>query len=216
MLNKQLHPVRSGIIATVVGGLILSAIPKVRGFLVEALSWIWAGAAWIWGALVSQYSITGWIFLISGSFAFVGFVLLCVTFWLRIKPENEPAYRSYTKDVVYGAEWRWSWNGNELSNLWCFCPNCDAQLICSQRYDGKADFICERCPPDPSNSSHLPSFISPGSWQRCPSDGADRHYGTQGRVITTIKCDDRFDAVGPVKREILRRIRMGENVTSNS
>ena len=210
MVNKQPHPVRNGIIVTVVGGLILSAIPQFRGFLVEAISWAWAGVTWVWIALISNYSIPGWAFLIIGFFALVGLAKICVVLW----PENEQAYRNYTEDMLYGAKWRWSWNGDEISNLWCFCPNCDAQLIPREGY-GSTDFICERCPSDEPNRQVVPPFISSRAWERRPSDGADRHYGSQGRVISTIEGGDRFYAVDAVKREILRRIRTGENVPSN-
>ena len=102
MVNKQPHPVRNGIIVTVVGGLILSAIPQFRGFLVEAISWAWAGVTWVWIALISNYSIPGWAFLIIGFFALVGLAKICVVLW----PENEQAYRNYTEDMLYGAKWR--------------------------------------------------------------------------------------------------------------
>ena len=166
---------RNGIIVTVVGGLILSAIPQFRGFLVEAISWAWAGVTWVWIALISNYSIPGWAFLIIGFFALVGLAKICVVLW----PENEQAYRNYTEDMLYGAKWRWSWNGDEISNLWCFCPNCDAQLIPREGY-GSTDFICERCPSDEPNRQVVPPFISSRAWERRPSDGADRHYGSQG------------------------------------
>ena len=130
MANKHPHPVRNGIIVTVGGGLILSAIPQSRGFLVEAMSWAWAGVSWIWAALISHYSIPGWVFLIVGLFALVGLVGLCVV----LRPQNEPAYRSYTEDMLYGAKWCWSWTGSHISNLWCFCPDCDAQLVPSGHY----------------------------------------------------------------------------------
>ena len=215
MANKLPNSVKNGIIVTVVGGLILYVILHFRGFLVEAMSWIWAGVTWVWIALISNYSIPGWAFLIIGLFALVGLLLLCVIFWFQVKPENEPAYRNYTQDMLYGAKWRWSWNGGEFSNLWCFCPNCDAQLIYREGY-GSTDFICERCPSDEPNRQVVPPFISSRAWERRPSDGADRHYGSQGRVIATIEGGDRFYAVDAAKREILRRIRTGENVTSNS
>ena len=193
MANKQPHPVRNGIIATVVGGLILSAIPQFRGFLVEAMSWTWAGITWVWIALVSHYSIPGWAFLIVGLFALVGFVLPCIIFLSWIKPENELAYRNYTQDMLYGTKWRWSWIGSEISNLWCFCPSCDAQLVYSEVY-AKTDFICERCSPA----------------------GADRYFRLQGRVVATVEGGGKDYALSAVKREILRRIRIGESVPSNS
>ena len=189
MANKHPHSVRNGVIATVVGGLILSAIPQLRSPLVEAISWVWAGVIWVWAALISGYSLPGWVLLIVGLFVLVGLVSLCVV----LRPQNEPGLRNYTEDMLYGAKWRWSWTGNKISGLWCFCPSCDAQLVYSEGY-AKTDFICERCPPV----------------------GEDRHYRSQGRVVATVEGGDRYYAVSAAEREILRKIRTSENVHSNS
>ena len=96
MADKHSHPVRNGIIATVVGGLILSAIPSLRGFLGEMISRVWAGVIWVWAALVSNYSVPGWVLLITGLFALAGLVLLYVV----LRPQNEPADRNYTEDML--------------------------------------------------------------------------------------------------------------------
>ena len=188
MANKHPHPVRNGIIATVVGGIILSAIPPLRSFFLELMSWAWSGVIGVWTALISSYSVPGWALLIIGLFALAGFVRLLVVLW----PQNEPAW-NYTEDMLYGATWRWSWNSNGISNLWCFCPSCDAQLVYHEDCT-RTLFICERCPPD----------------------GEDRYYRSQGRVVAIVEGGDRHYAVGAVEREILRRIRTGENVLFNS
>ena len=190
MANKNPHPVKSGIIATVAGGLILSAlsaIPQSRGFFLKAISWVWVGIIGIWSAIVSHYSVPGWVLLIIGLFALVGLAWLLVV--LRI--QNEPAHQKYTEDMIDGAKWRWSWNGNKIVNLWCFCPNCDAELIPNKFFD-ETHFICERCPP--------------------VSDLPDRSHS---RVIATMN-GDRYQAVDAAEREILRKIRTGENVHFNS
>ncbi len=193
MADKHSHPVRNGIIATVVGGLILSAIPSLRGFLGEMMSRVWAGVIWVWAALVSDYSVPGWVLLITGLFTLVGLVVGLVLLYVVLRPQNELAHRNYIEDMLYGAKWRWSWNGNEISNLWCFCPICDAQLVYSEGFT-ETNFICERCPPD----------------------RADHHYRSQGRVIAKVEGGDRYYAVNAARREILRRIRTGENLSSNS
>ena len=192
MADKHSHPVRNGIIATVVGGLILSAIPSLRGFFVEMMSRVWAGVIWVWAALISDYSVPGWVLLITGLFTLAGLVLLYVV----LRPQNEPTDRNYTEDTLYGAKWRWrwSWIGKGILDLWCFCPICDAELVAYDDGFRETNFICERC----------------------PSDIAVHHYRPQGRVITTVKGGYRDYAVNAAKREILRRIRTGENLSSNS
>ena len=191
MATKSPHSLRNGVIATVVGGLILTAItslvPQLRNFFVDAMLWVWRSVIWIWAALTAYYSVPGLVLLIIVLFALVGLASL----YLVLRPQDEPIHRNYIEDMLYGAKWRWSWNGNEISNLWCFCPICDAELVCSNGY-AETKFICERCSPD----------------------SADRHYRSQGRVIATVG-GDRDYAVSAAKREILRKIRTGENVTSN-
>ena len=189
MANKHPHSLRNGIIATVVGGLILSAIPQLRSLLVEAILWVWEGVIWVWAALISGYSLPGWVLLIVGFFALVGLVSL----YAVLGPQNEPKFRKYTEDTLYGAKWRWDWTGNKISGLWCFCPSCDAQLVYSESF-AKTDFICERC----------------------PSVGEDCHYRSQGRVVSTVEGGNRHYAVSAAEREILRRIRTSARVPSNS
>ncbi len=189
MTDKHSHSVRNGIIATVIGGLILSAVPQLRGFVAEAMSWVWEGITWAWTSLISYYSMPGWAILIIGLFALVGLAWL----YMALRPQNEPAYRNYTEDMLDGAKWRWSWTGNEISNLWCFCPDCDAQLVYSDNYEG-TDFICERCLPDE----------------------AYRHYQSQSRVVATVKGGNRYYALGAAEREIRRRIRTNEYIHSKS
>lgn len=193
MSDKYLHPVRNGIIATVVGGLILSAFPQTRGFWADVMSWVWAGVTWIWTALISYYSMPGWAFLIVGLLALVGLVGILVRIYVVLRSQNEPEYKKYTEDILYGAKWRWSWTAGKISNLWCFCPNCDAQLVYSEDYN-KTDFICERCPPNE----------------------LDRYYydRSQGRVVATVEGGNRYYAVSAAEREILRRIRVNEYVHS--
>ena len=130
MVMKRSHPIRNGVIATVIGGLILSVIPPSRGFLVDLMLWTWAGIMSLWISLISNYSVSGWAFLIVGLLAFVGFAHICKA----LAPKNETAHLEYLEDVIYGAKWRWSWQDNGISNLRCFCPTCDAELIATQRH----------------------------------------------------------------------------------
>ena len=191
---------RNGIIAaavgSVVGGLVLSFVPSFRGFLMELTSWAWAGLSWIWTTLVSDYSAPGWAFLTVGLLALIGIstigMITCAALW----PKNEAEYLNYTEDRLYGAKWRWSWVGGRISNLWCFCPICDAQLVYARGF-GETSFICERCPstgPDNLYSSHDPSH---------------------GRVVATVRGGDWRYAIGAAEREILRRIRTREGVASD-
>ena len=175
----------------------MSAIPMQRSFFIEAIYWGWAGVIRLWDALKSDYSLPGWAFLIFGLLALIGLVVVVAFLYNIFRPQEEPAYRKYTEDMLYGAKWRWSWNGDKISNLWCFCPTCDAQLVYNDGYDNmytKTDFLCERC----------------------SSNETGNYYRSHSRVVATIRGGDKDYALGAMEREIWRRIRTDEYVPFNS
>ena len=98
-----------------------------------------------------------------------------------------PAFQNYTEDSFDGVRWRWSWRGNQVDNLCCFCPRCDAQVVYREGYE-ETEFICERC----------------------PSDGTLDSFGSLGRVVTTVPGGGREYAFARARREIDRRIRAGQ------
>jgi predicted RNA-binding Zn-ribbon protein involved in translation (DUF1610 family) len=182
MVEKESYAIRNGIIATVVGGLILSSVPALREISIRVLRWLWA---WVLNAinkLISTYPIPGWLLLILIIFAMLG----AIRVYIVVRPKNkteQPGFLRYSEDFLYGAKWRWQWVGNQVSNLWCFCPNCDAQLVYDDRScrnflePSKTHFICERC---------------------------------NNQIIATVTGGDKNYAVGAAEREVLRRIRTNE------
>lgn len=181
MDENSVKSIKNGAIASVIAGIILLVVPVLRGYVVIFLSWFWSGVVWFGKALIASYSLPGWVLLIILALALVGLINI----YLAIKGESgEPEFKSYTEDFFHGAKWRWSWLGNQISNLWCFCPRCDATLVyddssCRIYYSDvrKTDFICENC-------SHS--------------------------VIASISGGDKEYATSAIKREIGRRIRTGE------
>lgn len=186
MSGNSFKSIRNGVIASVIAGVFLLVIPALRNYIVKFFLWFWTGVVWCWEALVSSYSLPGWILLIVLLFALIGLV----KFYISIKGHGEePEYKSYIEDFIYGAKWRWKWVGNQISNIWCFCPNCDATLVyddssCRTRFADarKTDFLCENC-------------------------GA--------RTIATVKGGDKNYATGAAIREIERRIRTKEYKIAN-
>lgn len=181
MPEKESHAIRNGVIATVVGGLILSIVPILREITLGVLAWLWSGIVWLFEKILSSYAIPGWLLIIILFFAFLGVAKACV----HIRPKEQPKYLRYREDFIYGAKWRWQWVGNKLSDIWCFCPHCDGQLVyddssCrSFMEQSKTNFLCERC---------------------------------NNKVIATIPGGDQNYAVGAAEREVLRRIRTNEFV----
>lgn len=58
---------------------------------------------------------------------------------------------NYTEDIIYDIKWTWKYKGKDITNLQCFCPTCNEELIyddTSSNYTlsvSKIDFICENC-----------------------------------------------------------------------
>lgn len=168
-------------IGTVLGGAILALTTDIIGIIFQIISLISNGLIWMWIKLTSSYSMPGWIYLIVGCFT----IYSLYRFLLSTKiSTHEPEYYRYTEDSIHGAIWRWSWNNDKVSNLSCFCPVCDAQLVPIEAIS-ETQLICERCT---TNRSGNP-------------------YDPQWKVVATVNGGDRHYVSGAVEREILRRIR---------
>ena len=175
---------------TVVGGLILAVIPKTSGLVVKVVLWVWSGLSWVWGLLYSSHPVPGGVILVLSLLALFSLTIVVLMLKELFQGEKKaagPAFQNYTEDSFDGVRWRWRWRGNQVDNLWCFCPVCDAQLVYQEGY-GETDFICERC----------------------PSDGTLDSFGSLGRVVTTVLGGDRQYAVARARREIDRRIRASQ------
>jgi len=181
MSENSVKSIRNGAIASVIAGIILLAIPVLRGYVGSFFSWLWSGIIWCWEVLIVSYSLPGWAWLFIFILALVG----VVNIYLAVKGESEePEFKSYVEDFIHGVKWRWSWVGNQISNVWCFCPRCDATLVyddssCRSLYSdvNKTDFICENC-------GHS--------------------------VVASITGGNKDYATSAIRREIDRRIRTGE------
>ena len=175
------------IAATVVAGLIVAGILSLGGVLGKVLLWVWSGLSWIWDLLYSSHPVPGGVILVLSLLALFGLVKVLFQGEKKEQQVAGPASQNYTEDSFDGVRWRWGWRGNQVNNLWCFCPRCDAQLVFHERY-GETEFICERC----------------------PSDGTLDSFGSLGRVVTTVSGGDRQYAFARAKREIDRKIRAGQ------
>ncbi|MCE2451320.1 MAG: hypothetical protein J4F48_00420 [Nitrospinae bacterium] len=147
-MNKEaIVSVRNGVISAVIAGIILMIVPSMREYVVRFLKWLWLGVLWCWGTLVSSYSLPGWIWLVVFAFPIFG----AIDIFLGIKNAiSEPVsmsktdYRSYVEDSMFGAIWRWRWEGNAISDLCCYCPRCDGTLVSNYLF-GETEFLCENC-----------------------------------------------------------------------
>lgn len=184
MAVDESNAVRNGVIATVIGGLLLAALAELWPPFKVFLSWLWEQASWLGSFFTGSYSIKGWVLF--------GLVLLglpsIIHFFMGLKKHDLPAFTRYVEDLFYGAKWHWSWIENEISNLWCLCPQCYSELVyddssCRSIYahePSKTDFICEHC---------------------------------DGRTVASIPGGNKSYALSVVQREIRRRVRTNEYQT---
>ncbi|MCK4841526.1 MAG: hypothetical protein KAT04_06545 [Methylococcales bacterium] len=183
MKDKESHSIRNGIIATVVGGILLSFWKPFKDIIVSVFSWSWGVIESIWLWLSSSHEIYGWLLLVLALMSIATCVQLLS---LMFKKDQEGHLTLYKSDNLFGAKWHWQYNAGDISNLWCLCPSCNGELVYSDfipnRYDythdnleAKTDFICENC----------------------------------GATKCTLKGDKDY-ALSSVKREIRRKIRNNE------
>ena len=178
-IESSYKSIRNGVIASTIAGIIVLLIPKLREYVISFFLWLWYGIVWCWKALFVSYNLPGWVLLIISLLALFAIAVI----FLIVKENRSPEFKAYTEDFLFDTKWRWYWSGNNIANLWCYCPSCDATLVyddssCHNRYiDSKTDFICENC----------------GS-----------------KVVASITGGNKDYSIGAVKREIDRRIRTGD------
>ena len=181
MKKNSIKNIRNGVIATVIGGIVLFAIPKDIWSKTFQLAIFCLN--WLWQKLTTTYALPGWLLIIILILSIVSIVNIILRMKSNLNPEN-PEYYSYTEDFLFGAKWRWQWVDNCISSLWCYCPDCDGSLVYSYQNfndfmpgEKKTKFLCENC-----NKS----------------------------VVSIIKGGDELYALKRVEREIARRIRREE------
>lgn len=180
MTNQDSHPIRNGVLATVLGGVVLASLTYFWPLFKASLLWSWDRVIQLWGLFTHWYSLPGWALLVLAALCLPTIVRIVFAF----RDDRPPTYASYVEDMSHGARWRWRWMTDQIANLWCYCPSCDSELV----YDDsscrnylyevkKTDFICEHC-----GRSVVASIV-----------GGDRSY-----------------ALSVVEREIRRKIRTGQ------
>jgi hypothetical protein len=190
MATENSNAIRSGVIATVVGGIALAGLAEIWPPIKGVLGQVWSYVIAVFNALTASYSVPLWVLIIISLLAFSVVVRGVIQLRKHVAPLDPLDYRNYCEAYIEGAKWRWEWQGNRISSLWCYCPSCDIELAYNDRQDHfsfaingstETKFICENC------------------------------YKS---VVATIKGGNRSYALGFVEREIRRRIRTKEYVNS--
>ena len=155
-------------------------IEKIQEYFIISSSWFSQAIFWLENTQLTPYNYPAWILLLA---SILGFICL-LTLLTLVKKDSKLDNTKYTEDSIYGAKWKWKWQKNQITNLQCYCPNCDSVLVYDDtsshtRYTdvSKTDFICESC---------------------------------TSQLITSIHGGNKNYAFNAVKREIERRIRINE------
>jgi hypothetical protein len=153
MREKKSRPIRNGAIAAIIAGILLSFWPTFRNWIYTLLKWCWSALTSLGTLLTDHFQIPGWLILILLLLAFPSLIKL----FTAIKRKKEPGvFDLYRRDNLFGAIWEWSYNGNQILNIWCLCPICQSELIYEEhrqsrlltKHDDEPDntkFICEKC-----------------------------------------------------------------------
>jgi hypothetical protein len=151
--NIERHPTRNaiiaGVIATVVGGLILAGILSTtfRQWIYSFITTTWKLITASWHYLLSSVPVPRWLL---GLLILLSLVTLLRAMLLLFKSEgvDEPTWQSYTQDEFFGIVWRWD---NEFlpSSIRPYCPRCDTLLVyfgySGSNFTSSTLFSCETC-----------------------------------------------------------------------
>lgn len=181
MSSPDPNPVRTGVIGTIVGGIALAALAELWPPAKTSLLWAWERVKSFAALFGDDYRTSGWLLALLGVLA----LITVVRFLAGLRANLAPDYTKFVALPLYGATWHWTWRSGEISNLWCLCPTCQAELV----YDDSSvrniytherehtKFVCETC---------------------------------GGKIVATVDGGDKDYALDAVKREIRRRVRTGE------
>jgi hypothetical protein len=140
MSDKNSHPIRNSIVASLVAAAIIALVSPVRAVAEKVLAALWTLVVSVLRWVGSSHAVPGWLILLS--LPFIVFVFARVFRALR---EPEVPHLSYTQDYIRGAKWTWTWFGSRIINLAAFCPRCEMRLVYSEHPFDRTDFICENC-----------------------------------------------------------------------
>ncbi len=110
----------------------------------EALPWLIGAYVQIRNNLLATSIIPNWALYL---------LLLCVlyvvisVFILSAKP-RQPRITSYKMDDFLGITWRWSYQRKTPVDPWCFCSECNTELVYTytgSRSDQETELFCETC-----------------------------------------------------------------------
>ncbi len=100
-------------------------------------------------AIAQEYNVPEYLVVILPLVIFLMAIFLVVLLFKIF----EPNFKSYRADMFYDMLWRWRYEGDEIIDLWCYCPKCGTMLhVDDENCKATANlgekitfFICDTC-----------------------------------------------------------------------
>ena len=164
-MADEKHPIRDGIIVTVIGGIILTLVFWILGGIQEVIkdivNWILSVKTFIiqysiflWNHILSSATIPWgllWLLIILSLIALWKIFSPFVTLFVK-KPQTPKPYiprlDNYRQDILFNVRWKWNniFGTMPSQPLSFFCPVCSTRMVYSENgYPEKTSFICETC-----------------------------------------------------------------------
>jgi hypothetical protein len=152
MFNFRLNSLRNIVIAIVLGGIALGVIGRLWPPAHALVLFLREKIFELVKSLGTLYLLPGWFIAVMASLSAITLVRYAQTMKPEAPPQPHP-YTRYTKDLIFGATWRWIWDSGKVTKISGFCPNCDLELVYDDssaqdplgRLEPKTEFICDRC-----------------------------------------------------------------------
>lgn len=138
------HPLRTFILGTAIGGLLLVLLQWLTGFVSTLWHACKSASIWFFHFLLSSVSIPLWSIVVIS--LLIVPTLIRILAWFRQKDVNHPNWRDYNQDVILEMRWRWHYSPYDrgIANISCFCPSDDTELV-YEDWGSKVVFRCETC-----------------------------------------------------------------------
>lgn len=134
--------------ASLITGVVVAALAAAGAyglfFVPGALPWLKSLYLYIRDNLLATSTIPNWVlYLLLLSVLYVAVSRMV----LLIKP-RQAKFTSYKKDNFLGIIWRWSYQRKLPVDPWCFCPECNTELVYTytgSRSNQETELFCETC-----------------------------------------------------------------------
>ena len=137
------HPLRTLILGTAIGGLLLGLLQWLTGFI----SIVWhackSAVIWLYHFLLLSIPVPLWLIIIISPIIISTLIKFYVGF--KKKDVELSTFRDYNQDDIMGVRWRWRYTFNGgIDNLYCLCQSDSTQLVYTYDYR-QLYFRCETC-----------------------------------------------------------------------